>query len=46
MKPLHVIYAFAVISIAALALQLVSSYWLPLALGAGVAVAIVYVARR
>jgi predicted RND superfamily exporter protein len=46
MKPLHVIYAFGAVALAALSLQLVSTFWLPLVLGAGAVVAILLVTRR
>jgi len=40
------IHIFAVISITALSMQLVSDFWLPLILGAGAVVAVAMIARR
>ena len=46
MNPKPYIHVFAVISITALTVQLVSDFWLPLILGAGAVVAVVIIARR
>lgn len=40
------IHIFAVISITALSMRLVSDFWLPLILGAGAVVAVAMIARR
>jgi hypothetical protein len=46
MKPLHVIYAFGGIALAALSLQLVSTFWLPLLCGVGGVLAVLMVTRH
>ncbi len=46
MNPKPYIHVFAVISLTALTLQLVSDFWLPLVIGAGAALAVVALFRR
>lgn len=46
MRPAPYIHAFAGIAIAALCLQLVSDFWLPLAVGAAAMLVLAVFARR